>query len=204
MNKESDIPGDNGGYLSSRGKPTILNLDQPQKGQLKTMHNEPVDKPKSMSNNILMSIVYYLLVIAFPNIPNRYNFSMVHLDVGTLPPVQAVDEDAFEPVYEEKKRVVEDYYLDMSEKFIKQYEQFLHSVKQNNSKDSGQSGNLGTARGQQSSLLEWSKLLQKQFSQEKSTASLQESKNKLSKAYKAIVSLDERNWYEEMVSLYKV
>lgn len=126
------------------------------------------------------------------------------MDAGTLPPVQAVNEDLFEPIYDEKREITEDYYLDMSEKFIKQYEQFTQSVKQQNSKDSSRFGSLGPSRTLQSPLLEWSKLLQKQFSQEKSASSLQENKNKLGKAYKAIIGLDERNWYEEMVILYKV
>ena len=51
--------------------------------------------------------------------------------------------------------------------------------------------------------MEWSKLLQKLFTIEKTSISLNENKNKLLKAYKSMLNLKERNWYEELTGLYK-
>ena len=47
-------------------------------------------------------------------------------------------------------------------------------------------------------------MVQTQLLQEKSTMGISDNKNKLQKAYKMLIELDERNWYEEMVALYKV
>ena len=63
-------------------------------------------------------------------------------------------------------------------------------------------GALGGNKAQ-SHLLEWSKLLQKVCTQENPGNNPNENENKLSKAYETIIKLDERNWYEEMILLYK-
>jgi len=120
-----------------------------------------------------------------------------------------VQRDIFEPIYEEKKGgEPTDFYMEMSEKLLKEYEQFVVNARQNKARAGGappQSQGSTTNRGQQSVLLEWSKVLQKQLSQEKSsTMGVQENKSKLQKAYRSVLALDERNWYEEMITLYKV
>lgn len=109
----------------------------------------------------------------------------------------------FEPTYENKITTPDDYYLDMNEQLFKEYQQFLSTVRTERYENPTSSARGQTQRAQ-SQFLEWSKLLQKHFNQEKSSTSLSENKNKLAKIYKVLLTLDERNWYEEMVALYKV
>ena len=118
-------------------------------------------------------------------------------------------------------------YFDMNEIQMKRYEEFLEnsrsknddnntiisqSTLMNNNFNTITSGNYGSGGGINSTnpkihstLMEWSKLLQKNFSNyEKPSININDNKNKLSKTYKIILTLKERNWYEEMTSLYKV
>jgi len=112
-------------------------------------------------------------------------------------------ENVYNPFYEDSKVEEEEFYLDMNENLMKEYENFLFNAKQNNSKVHKQQQNLGGNRGQ-SPLLDWSQLIQKQLNQEKSTMSMNDNRNKLQKAYRALIVQDERHWYEEMITLYKV
>jgi len=111
-------------------------------------------------------------------------------------------ENIFEPNYEEKKaNQNQDFYYEMNERTLREYEQFLESAKQNKSK----TGNTPQHNNRsQSVLLEWSNLLQKQLSQEKTTMNVPDNKNKIQRAYKSLLALDERSWYDEMISLYRV
>ncbi len=105
---------------------------------------------------------------------------------------------AFEIIHDEKILDNEDFYFEFNEEQYKSYEEFLdkrpfHTLEHTTS----------NTNKPQSNLTEWSKVLQKMFNQEKSSMSSSDSKNKLYKAYKAILNLKERSWYEEMTSLYK-
>lgn len=64
--------------------------------------------------------------------------------------------------------------------------------------------NITQGNKAQSNLMEWVKILQKSFNQEKSSINGTESKNILLKAYKTILNQKDRHWYEEMTQLYKV
>jgi len=112
-------------------------------------------------------------------------------------------ENVYDPFYEETRIEDEDFYLDMNENLMKEYENFLLNAKQNNNKAPRQQQSLGGNRGQ-SPLLEWAQLIQKQLNQEKSTMNANENRNKLQKTYRALIIQDERHWYEEMITLYKV
>jgi len=113
---------------------------------------------------------------------------------------QGASDNVFEPTFEDKKSFMEDYYFNVDEKYVKEHEDFFANSKQNKSKNFEQ-GNFG---GSKSQLLDWSNLIQTQLLQEKSTMGASDNKNKLQKAYRTLITLDERNWYEEMVALYKV
>lgn len=116
----------------------------------------------------------------------------------TIPP------NSFEISHEDKFAEPEDYYLDMNEIQWKAMEASLAEQNKEKEKDKEKEKELPDLTGKgQSALMEWAKLLQKQFNQEKASISLTDNKNKLYKAYKTILGLKERNWYEEMTSLYK-
>lgn len=56
-----------------------------------------------------------------------------------------------------------------------------------------------------SPLMEWTKVLQKTFSQEKDQNDFdEENKTKLYKAYKVVLGLKERDWYDELINLHRV
>ena len=135
----------------------------------------------------------------------------------------------YEIAFEDRSNVTfnenDECYFEMNDIQMKRYEEFLENYKSNddnnpinqptflnnNNFNTMPSGNFGggginnTNPKVHSTLMEWSKLLQKNFSNyEKSSININDNKNKLSKTYKIILTLKERNWYEEMTSLYKV
>jgi len=86
---------------------------------------------------------------------------------------------------------------------MRDYDKFLNSTI--GSKKSLKNLNVVGGNKLHNHLLEWSQLLQKICIQENpSNNAPNESDDKLYKAYETILKLDERNWYEEMVLLYKV
>lgn len=117
--------------------------------------------------------------------------------------MQPVTENNFEVLFAEKETEAEDYYLELNEIQMRDYSGFLNSSIQNKQK-SLQSLNTVGGNKLHSHVLEWSKLLQKVCIQENAPNSPVENENKLLTAYEGILKLDERNWYEEMVLLYKV
>lgn len=133
---------------------------------------------------------------------NPTNHSYINTSMGGL-------DDSFKytntanmfEIANEDKTVEEDYYLDMNEGQWKLLETAMEQAhKENKDKELP---DLGSGKAQ-SVQMEWAKILQKQFNQEKGSISLTENKNKLYKAYKTVLQLKERNWYEEITSLYKV
>ncbi len=109
----------------------------------------------------------------------------------------------FEVNYVEKNAESDDYYLDMSEGQFKQLEQFIEQSQLNQNLLPNLLEHSQPGSKPQSASMEWSKILQKLFTQEKTSISLAENKNKLLKAYRSILNLKERNWYEEVAGLYK-
>lgn len=122
--------------------------------------------------------------------------------MGNLDQAQA-NENLYDINFEEKGAEPEDYYLELNEMQSKEYEKFMATTMHGKQKSVRSLNTIGGNKAH-SQLLEWSKLLQKVCIQENPPNSPAENENKLSKAYEAILKLDERNWYEEMVLLYKV
>jgi len=108
----------------------------------------------------------------------------------------------FEIIHSEKILENEDFYLEFNETQYKSYEEFLEN-KPHKALEHLASGPSTGPNKIQSNLMEWTKALQKIFNQEKSGMNTNEGKNKIYKAYKAILNLKERSWYEEMTYLYK-
>ena len=128
--------------------------------------------------------------------------------IGNVEPVnanvQAIPDNTFEIAFKEKIEDAEDFYLELNESQMKDYEKFLATASQSKQKTLKSLNTIG-ANKTLSHLLEWSKVLQKEcIHKDPTNASPVENENKLVKAYEAIMKLDERNWYEEMVLLYKV
>lgn len=113
------------------------------------------------------------------------------------------DDKLYEIDFSEKDKSAEDYYLELNENQMKDYENFLSSSNQNKQKSIKSLNTIGGNK-LNSHLLEWSKLLQKMCIQENPSNTPTDNENKLQKAYESILKLDERNWYEEMILLYKV
>ena len=112
------------------------------------------------------------------------------------------NENVYEIIFEEKETETEDFYLELNEFQMRDYERFLSSNIQ--TKKSLKSLNVVGGNKLHNHLLEWSQLLQKICIQENPSNTPNENDDKLFKAYETILKLDERNWYEEMVLLYKV
>jgi len=127
--------------------------------------------------------------------------------ITKLSQIQPTNDNIYEVIFEEDGNELEDYFLELNETQGKEYEKFLQSAMQSKTKSLKSLNTVGGALGAnkaQSHLLEWSKLLQKVCTQENPGNNPNENENKLSKAYETIIKLDERNWYEEMILLYKV
>lgn len=110
--------------------------------------------------------------------------------------------DGYEAAFAEgSDDFIDQYLCEMNELQLKKYEEFLESDK--DQKDELQS--IGGSKAA-SSMMEWIKVLQKLPNiNEKSAMNPNESnKGKLEKLYEMIVNLKARNWYEELISLYKV
>ena len=110
--------------------------------------------------------------------------------------------DGYEAAFAEgSDDFIDQYLCEMNELQLKKYEEFLESDK--DQKDELQS--IGGSKAA-SSMMEWIKVLQKLPNiDEKSAMNPNESnKGKLEKLYEMIVNLKARNWYEELISLYKV
>lgn len=97
------------------------------------------------------------------------------------------------------KIVNDDFYFEMNEQQLLKYDKFTGNSKAAPENTDNMGGKAAT------SMTEWSRTLQKWLSnQEKSGINLNDNKNKLDRVYKAVIGLKERNWYEELVGLYKV
>jgi len=135
--------------------------------------------------------------------PGALNYSYMNTSMGGYEDPNAkfvVPPNSFEIIHEEKNIDPEDYYLDMTEAQWKQMEASIAEQTKENHKEKELPDLTGKG---QSVLMEWSKILQKQFNQENPSLGLSENKNKIYKAYKTILTLKERNWYEEITILYK-
>ena len=88
----------------------------------------------------------------------------------------------------------ETFICEMQEPQLKKYEELLEG---SIPKDEA---TLGGSKAS-SAMMEWAKVLQKHSAP---ASNMTESKNKLEQLYSIVVELKPRNWYEELVSLYKV
>jgi hypothetical protein len=111
-----------------------------------------------------------------------------------MTPEELAKNGLFRIWFEDKTPTLADFYLDFSEIQSKHYDDYMEK-RPNKESDTGLKG--------QSNLMEWGKAFQKLFNQEKSSINVLENKGKLAKAYKVILTLKERSWYEELCSLYR-
>ena len=103
--------------------------------------------------------------------------------------------EGYEVMFQEPGNgVSQQFVCDMLEPQLKKYEELLD----NNLRDELPS--IGGAKSF-SAMMEWAKVLQKYSA---SASNMTESKNKLERLYCTITGLKPRNWYEELISLYRV
>lgn len=106
--------------------------------------------------------------------------------------------EGFEVLFqEEKEENWEQHLCEMNELQLKKYEVFLEN-------DKDDLPHIGGNRAG-SAMNEWVKVLKTMSNyNDKSIVTSAESKGRLEKMYSLIVSLKARNWYEELIGLYKV
>jgi hypothetical protein len=153
----------------------------PLKAQTKSNPNDQIDKQKG--NNLNRDIK------GMTN-PSALNTSMGHNDDFSKIPSNSI-----RVTFEEKPKKKSELFLDFNETQSKHYDDYLDKKPYKDAEPLSKS---------QSTLMEWSKALQKLINQEKSSMNILENKNKLLKAYRAVLNFKERNWYEELAYLYKV
>ena len=107
--------------------------------------------------------------------------------------------EGYEAVFpDDKEENMEQYLCEMNELHLKKYENFLEKDFKDELPNIG-----GNKAG--SSMTEWIKVLHKMTSyNDKSIITSNEGAGRMEKLYGMIVSLKARNWYEELISLYKV
>lgn len=103
--------------------------------------------------------------------------------------------------HDQKEENIEQYIYEMNDQQFKKYEQFTDESRVQEELPSGMGNKTASA------MTEWAKVLQKHTaSTEKSMMNTGggNNKSKFEKLYSIVTQLKARNWYEELVGLYKV